>query len=191
MEKQYLQFLSPEWVNILHHTVNKANTLGLGVDMNTGTGWPFGGPQIKPENAATKLITQQYKLKAGEKLTETIKVKEAKQDFAQLQALTAYGNNGEVLNLLSKVEADGTLNWSPDSGSWDIYAAFAGKTRQMVKRAAPGGEGFTLDHLDKNAVDVYLKRFSDAFGSKPQGIRSFFNDSYEVYGATWTPTFFQ
>jgi hypothetical protein len=190
-EKQYLQFLSPEWVNILHHTVNKANTLGLGVDMNTGTGWPFGGPQIKPENAATKLITQQYKLKAGEKLTETIKVKEAKQDFAQLQALTAYGNNGEALNLLSKVQADGSLNWSPDSGSWDIYAAFVGKTRQMVKRAAPGGEGFTLDHLDKNAVDVYLKRFSNAFGGKPQGVRSFFNDSYEVYGATWTPTFFQ
>ncbi|ARS40670.1 glycoside hydrolase [Sphingobacteriaceae bacterium GW460-11-11-14-LB5] len=190
-EKQYLQFLSPEWMNILHHTVNKANTLGLGVDMNTGTGWPFGGPQIKPENAATKLITQQYTLKAGEKLTEAIQVKEAKQDFAQLQALTAYGNNGEVLNLLSKVQADGSLNWSPTSGSWDIYAAFAGKTRQMVKRAAPGGEGFTLDHLDKNAVDVYLKRFSDAFGSKPQGVRSFFNDSYEVYGATWTPTFFQ
>lgn len=190
-EKQYLQFLSPEWMNILHHTVDRANTLGLGVDMNTGTGWPFGGPQIKPENAATKLITQQYKLKAGEKLTETIKVKEAKQDFAQLQALTAYGNNGEVLNLLSKVQADGSLNWSPGSGSWDIYAAFAGKTRQMVKRAAPGGEGFTLDHLDKNAVDVYLKRFSDAFGGKPQGVRSFFNDSYEVYGATWTPTFFQ
>lgn len=190
-EKQYLQFLSPEWMNILHHTVNKANTLGLGVDMNTGTGWPFGGPQVKPENAATKLITQQYTLKAGEKLTEAIQVKEAKQDFAQLQALTAYGNNGEVLNLLSKVQADGSLNWSPISGSWDIYAAFAGKTRQMVKRAAPGGEGFTLDHLDKNAVDVYLKRFSDAFGSKPQGVRSFFNDSYEVYGATWTPTFFQ
>ncbi|MBB6239277.1 hypothetical protein HDC90_003929 [Pedobacter sp. AK013] len=190
-EKQYLQFLSPEWMNILHYTVNKANTLGLGVDMNTGTGWPFGGPQIKPENAATKLITQQYTLKAGEKLTEAIKIKEAKQDFAQLQALTAYGTNGEVLDLFSKVQADGSLNWSPHHGSWDIYAAFAGKTRQMVKRAAPGGEGFTLDHLDKNAVDVYLKRFSDAFGSKPQGIRSFFNDSYEVYGATWTPTFFQ
>nr|WP_276902507.1 glycosyl hydrolase [Pedobacter kyonggii] len=190
-EKQYLQFLSPEWMDILHYTVNKANTLGLGVDMNTGTGWPFGGPQIKPENAATKLITQQYTLKAGEKLTEAIKVKEAKQDFAQLQALTAYGAKGEVLDLFSKVQANGSLNWSPSSGSWDIYASFAGKTRQMVKRAAPGGEGFTLDHLDKNAVDVYLKRFSDAFGDKPQGIRSFFNDSYEVYGATWTPTFFQ
>lgn len=190
-EKQYLEFLSPAWMNSLHFTVNKANALGLGVDMNTGTGWPFGGPQIKPENAATKLIIQQYALKAGEKLSEVIKVKEAKQDFALLQAVTAYSENGEVLDLLVKVQPDGKLSWSPGSGTWNIYAAFAGKTRQMVKRAAPGGEGFTLDHLDKNSVDVYLKRFTDAFNNKPQGIRSFFNDSYEVYGANWTPTFFQ
>jgi len=190
-EKQYLDFLSPAWMNSLHFTVNKANALGLGVDMNTGTGWPFGGPQIKPENAATKLIIQQYVLKAGEKLSETIKIKEAKQDFAPLQAVTAYSESGEVLNLFSKVQPNGTLNWSPVSGNWTIYAAFSGKTRQMVKRAAPGGEGFTLDHLDKNSVNVYLKRFTDAFNNKPQGIRSFFNDSYEVYGATWTPSFFQ
>ncbi|WP_316798136.1 glycosyl hydrolase [Pedobacter frigidisoli] len=190
-EKQYLQFLSPQWMDILHFTVKKANALGMGVDMNTGTGWPFGGPQVKPENAATKLIIQDYELKAGEKLNEGIKVKEAKQDFARLQALTAYGPNGETENILGAVQQDGTLNWSPKSGTWKIYAAFAGKTRQMVKRAAPGGEGFTLDHLDRQSVNVYLKRFTDAFGNQPQGIRSFFNDSYEVYGATWTPTFFE
>lgn len=189
-EKQYLQFLSPQWMDMLHFTVKKANALGMGVDMNTGTGWPFGGPQIKPEYAATKLIIQDYELKAGEKLNEAVKVKEAKQDFAQLQALTAYGPNGEAENILAAVQPDGALNWSPKLDTWKIYAAFAGKTRQMVKRAAPGGEGFTLDHLDQQSVNVYLKRFSDAFKNKPQGIRSFFNDSYEVYGATWTPTFF-
>ncbi|TCD05630.1 glycoside hydrolase [Pedobacter frigidisoli] len=189
-EKQYLQFLSPAWMNALHYTIKESNTLGLGVDMNTGTGWPFGGPQVKPENAATKLIIQDYKLSAGEKLSENLKVKEAKQDFAKLQAVTAYGPNGETEDLLSSVQQDGALNWSPKSGVWNIYAAFAGKTRQMVKRAAPGGEGFTLDHLDKKSVDVYLKRFTDSFANKPQGVRSFFNDSYEVYGATWTPTFF-
>lgn len=189
-EKQYLQFLSPAWMDALHHTVKTANTLGMGVDMNTGTGWPFGGPQVKPEFAATKLIIQDYKLSAGEHLTEPIKVKEAKQDFAQIQALTAYGPNGETENLLPSLQTNGELSWSPKSGVWNIYAAFAGKTRQMVKRAAPGGEGFTLNHLDKKSVDVYLKRFTDSFSNKPQGIRSFFNDSYEVYGATWTPTFF-
>lgn len=189
-EKQYLQFLSPAWMDALHHTVKKANILGMGVDMNTGTGWPFGGPQITPEFAATKLIIQDYKLNAGEKLTEPIKVEEAKQDFAQLQAITAYGPNGETEDLLPSLQKNGVLSWSPKSGVWNIYAAFAGKTRQMVKRAAPGGEGFTLNHLDKKSVDVYLKRFTDSFDHKPQGIRSFFNDSYEVYGATWTPTFF-
>jgi len=189
-EQQYLQFLSPQWMNALHFTINRANALGLGVDMNTGTGWPFGGPQIKPDQAATKLIVQQYQLKAGEHLKEPIKVQENKQEAAQLQAITAYGNNGQVISLMPFLEKDGNLNWSPEKGTWEIYAAFAGKTRQLVKRSAPGGEGFTLDHLDKNAVNVYLDRFTNAFEKKPQGIRAFFNDSYEVYGATWTPSFF-
>ncbi|WP_443938980.1 glycosyl hydrolase [Pedobacter sp. MW01-1-1] len=189
-EQKYIQFLSSEWTHMLDYTVNQAKAYGMGVDMNTGTGWPFGGPQIKLENAATKLIVQNYTLKAGEKLNEAIKVKENKQEFASLQALTAYSDKGEAVDLMNLVKEDGTLSWSPASGTWQIYAAFAGKTRQMVKRAAPGGEGFTLDHLDKKSVDVYLERFTKAFNGKPQGVRSFFNDSYEVYGANWTPTFF-
>lgn len=188
-ENRYISFLSPEWIAALHFTVTKANSLGMGVDMNTGTGWPFGGPQIKPENAATKLITRKFKLNGGEKLSEPIEINERDQDFAKLQALTAYSDKGEVLNLLPLVQDNKVLNWSPTSGQWEIYAAFAGKTHQKVKRAAPGGEGFTLDHLDGNSVNIYLKRFTDAFAKKPPGVRAFFNDSYEVFGATWTPTF--
>ncbi|WP_442591186.1 glycosyl hydrolase [Pedobacter sp. AW31-3R] len=188
-EQQYVPFLSPRWVDLLKFTVKKADDLQLGIDMNTGTGWPFGGPQVSTEIAASKLITQQYRLKAGERLREPVKVSGGKQDDAVLQALTAYGNKGEVLALLSFIQADGTLNWSPAKGSWELYAVFSGKTRQMVKRAAPGGEGFSLDHLDKNAVNLYLKRFDEAFDYKSQGVRTFFNDSYEVFGATWTPAF--
>lgn len=190
-EKRYIDFLSPKWMDMLHYTVQKSNSLGMGVDMNTGTGWPFGGPQVKPEHAATKLIVQEYELRSGQRLNEAIKVKDPKQDAAKLQAVTAYGSKGEVLDLLNKVDANGMLNWTGGIGNWKLYAAFAGKTRQEVKRAAPGGRGFTLDHLDKNAVTNYLNRFDSAFGDKPQGIRAFFNDSYEVYGANWTPGFFK
>ncbi|WEK20169.1 MAG: glycosyl hydrolase [Candidatus Pedobacter colombiensis] len=189
-EKRYIDFLSPRWVEMLRYTVQKSNTLGMGVDMNTGTGWPFGGPMVKPEDAATKLIVQQYELKPGQKLTEAIKVKEARQNVAKLQAVTAYGSNGEVLDLFNKVDAGGILNWTAGDGNWTLYAAFSGKTRQEVKRAAPGGQGLTVDHLDKTAVTNYLSRFDNAFGNKSQGVRAFFNDSYEVYGANWTPTFF-
>ena len=63
-----------------------------------------------------------------------------------------------------------------------------GKTKQKVKRAAPGGEGFVIDHFDKGAVARYFERFDTAFAN--QGVaapKNFFNDSYEVYGADWTP----
>jgi len=191
-ENRYLQFLSPQWMSALDFTIQKAKTLGMGVDMNTGTGWPFGGPQIKAADAAAKLIVQTYKLEAGKPFTDKIVVNDPRQKNvgAPLQALTAYGDKGEVLNILDKVSPDGTLNWAPTAGSWTIYAAFSGKTLQQVKRAAPGGEGYVMDHLSKNAVDTYLKRFDDAFKGKSPGIGSFFNDSYEVYGASWSPGFF-
>jgi hypothetical protein len=191
-ENRYLQFLSPQWMSALDFTITKAHSLGMGVDMNTGTGWPFGGPQIKSENAAAKLIVQDYKITAGQDFTQKIVLNDDKQKAAgsPLQALTACGDKGEVIDLLSKVSADGTLNWKPAPGNWQLFAAFSGKTFQQVKRAAPGGEGNVMDHLSKPAVDIYLKRFDDAFGGKSPGIGSYFNDSYEVYGANWSPDLF-
>jgi len=37
------------------------------VDMNNGTGWPFGGPGVSLEDAATKAIFQHYTVAAGKK----------------------------------------------------------------------------------------------------------------------------
>ena len=189
-ENRYLQFLSPQWMKALTFTVAKAGSLGMGVDMNTGTGWPFGGPQINSANAAAKLIIQTYKLTAGQPFTDKVVVNDSKQAGAPLQALTAYGDNGEVLSLANNVAPNGTLNWQPAKGNWALYAAFSGKTLQQVKRAAPGGEGNVMDHMSKQAVEIYLERFDDAFKGKSPGIGAFFNDSYEVYGATWSAGFF-
>ncbi len=62
------------------------------------------------------------------------------------------------------------------------------RTRQKVKRAAPGGEGFVIDHFDRQSVENYLKHFDQAFGQSGVNYpHTFFNDSYEVYGADWTP----
>jgi hypothetical protein len=191
-ENRYLPYLSPQWLNSLGFTVQQAGRLGMGVDLTMGTGWPFGGPHVTPAHAATKLVIQQYSLRARQSLAEKIVVQDPKQREAGavLQALTAYGDNGEILDLSGRVAPDGTLAWQPQSGAWELYAAFSGKTRQMVKRAAPGGEGYTLDHLSRPAVDAYIDRFEGAFAGKPAGIRAFYNDSYEVYGADWSPEFF-
>jgi hypothetical protein len=55
-EDRYIEFLSPKWVEMLEHVGNEAKRLGLGVDMATGTGWPFGGPWVVPADANTKAV---------------------------------------------------------------------------------------------------------------------------------------
>lgn len=51
-EKNFIHFLSPKWLEMLEYTVKEAQKLHLGLDMTLGTGWPFGGIDIKPEHAA-------------------------------------------------------------------------------------------------------------------------------------------
>ena len=191
-ESRYIEFLSPQWIDHLQFTGRTADSLGMGLDMTLGTGWPFGGPQVTPEHAAAKLIVQSYTSAAGKKLSEPIIVKDSKQQpfNTKLQALMAYGPKGEIQDITNNVIEKGELNWTPESGTWQLFAAFLGRTGQMVKRAAPGGAGLTLNHLSDQAVQAYLNRFNLAFKNNNYGVRAFYNDSYEVYGADWSDNFF-
>ncbi|HVT85812.1 MAG TPA: glycosyl hydrolase, partial [Chitinophagaceae bacterium] len=108
-----------------------------------------------------------------------------------LTAAIAYDKNGKAIDITDKVAADGTLNWRADSnGPWQIVAAFNAKTLQLVKRAALGGDGLVLDHFSGTALDHYFKSFDSAFAASSYKVNAFFNDSYEVFGANWTPDFF-
>lgn len=51
-EKENISYLSPQWLEVMQHTIREGKRLGLGVDMTTGTGWPFGGPNVTPAMAA-------------------------------------------------------------------------------------------------------------------------------------------
>lgn len=44
--------LSPEWMDAFGTAVRLAGEKGMGVDLTTGSGWCFGGPQLKPEEGA-------------------------------------------------------------------------------------------------------------------------------------------
>ena len=137
-DKNNIDFLSPRWMQALKDVQDISKPLGIEVDMNCGTGWPFGGPQVSLEQAACKAIFK-----------------------------------------------DSIVNGK------NIYRVEIGRTKQKVKRAAPGGEGWVVDHFDREAVRHYLERFDKAFAES--GVpypHTFFNDSYEVYRANWTPTLF-
>ncbi|WP_301704274.1 glycosyl hydrolase [uncultured Parabacteroides sp.] len=183
-----IPFLSPVWMQMLQHTRSECKRLGMETNMNAGTGWPFGGPMISLEHAATKAIFQEYAAKGGERLQVAIDVEDPKQrDIAYLNRLMAFSDKGDRIDITSKVK-NNRLDWTAPSGNWRLIALFCGKTFQQVKRAAPGGEGYVMDHFSRKAVKQYFGTFEQAFReNKVPYPHSFFNDSYEVYGADWTP----
>lgn len=191
-ERSYIPYLSPQWMKMLDYTVRQSRVLNMGVFISVGTGWPIGGPQVSINDAATKLVMQQYAITAGEPFTQKITINDAKEKtIAKLSALMAYSNRGQILDLANKVQPGGALKWIPSSGNWKLYAAFVSKTLQKVKRAAPGGEGYTLDHFSGTALRNYFKKWDTAFGANAHGVQAFYNDSYEVFNADWTPLFFR
>lgn len=61
-ETRAVPFLSPRWMELLAHTGREARRLGLGVDLATGTGWPFGGPWVAPAEGAQKIVLHEGRL---------------------------------------------------------------------------------------------------------------------------------
>ncbi len=193
-EPNELSYLSPEWMHALSIVQDEARRDTLLIDMNTGTGWPFGGPHVPIHEAAAKLVYTDTTI-SGNTLRQGVDISvrnERERPYAHLDKVMAFSHDAP-LDLTPFVAGD-TLRWdkAPHDNTYRLIAVYTSRTRQRVKRAAPGGEGYVVDHFDRQAVANYLKRFEEAFErtSTPYP-RTFFNDSYEVYGANWTPRLFE
>ncbi len=179
-EDREIPYLSPEWVEMLRHAISEANRLGLGVDMCTGTGWPFGGPHVTDEDAEDKLVIEKTTINGGRSFQTVFRVKP--------QALAAVSDTGETITLLDKLDGDGILHWTPPSGQWTLYAVTQKWAGRRVKRAAPGGAGKCINPFSATSLRRYLQRFDDSLAGLPPGaLRCEFHDSFE-YLADWSPT---
>ena len=170
-DKNDIPYLSPRWMEMLRFVEKKDKELGIETDMATGTGWPFGGPWVPLSEAACKAVFVDTIVDVKKKLMDinfTLPKKE--RNFAKLKVIKAYPVAGA-------------------NKKKRVIALYESRTRQMVKRAAPGGEGYVIDHFDSTAVAHYLAHIDSAFTASGTPFpHTFFNDSYEVYGANWTPT---
>src|SRR5690606_13930982 len=71
-EKQFIDYLSPKWMDMLSYTLQEAQQLDLGIDVAQASGWPFGGPWVKEEDASKYLAYKKYTLQSGKSLIEPI-----------------------------------------------------------------------------------------------------------------------
>jgi hypothetical protein len=168
---------------MLRHCLDEGARLDLGVDMTMGTGWCFGGPDIRAEEASAAVVVHHMPLAAGQKLTATF-------DRAATQALMAFDAAGKSVDLRPLLAADGTVDWTAPPGAWTVWQV-SEKPAGNVKRAAPGGDGYMLDPFGRGGVTRFLARFTRVFdawdGPKP---RAMYQDSFE-YPGNWSPELFE
>lgn len=172
-DKNDIPYLSPKWMDMLRYTEAENNRLDIETDMATGTGWPFGGPWVPLREAACKAV-----------FVDTIV--SARTDIKSIDFLVP---QKERLYSTFRLAKSFAVKGQPDKQR--VIALYEGRTRKMVERAAPGGEGYVIDHFDSTAVAHYLAHIDSAFtASKTPFPHTFFNDSYEEHKADWTPTLF-
>ena len=194
-EANNIPYLSDKWMSMLRETQTYGKAYGIEIDMATGTGWPFGGPWVPLEESANRVIFVDTVFcgKVIKGLPLAVAAKDRKN--SRLQKVMAYGpiDGYRVVVDVTDNVADGKLTWTaPVDTDWRIIAVYIRYGVMKVKRAAPGGEGLVIDHFDRTAVANYLKHIETAFERTGTPYpRTFFNDSYEVSEATWTPTLFQ
>lgn len=215
-EANNIPYLSDRWMEMLREVQKNGLELGIEVDMATGTGWPFGGPWVPLEESASKAVFVDTTFIGNEIQCLNLQAPKKDAPYCRLNKVMAYWR-GEPYDVTAYMH-DGKLTWSPaeqlkaqiksatnntlkkalklrlkemETAQWRVIAVYCRFGVMKVKRAAPGGMGLVIDHFDKKAVSNYLQHIEDAFErTKTPYPHTFFNDSYEVEAATWTPTLF-
>jgi hypothetical protein len=98
----------------------------------------------------------------------------------------------DVVDLTSRMRADGTLDWTPPPGTWVVLRIGYSLTGQQNRPASPEATGLEVDKLNKEYVkayfDNYLDQYKDATGGLMgrRGLQYVITDSWEAGVANWT-----
>lgn len=189
-EQQYKSFLSEEWMEMVAFTIDKAASLGLGVDITVGTGWPFGGAMVSDEDAAKQLVVKTFEQENTNQILWDFNKFLTKKNLEEIVAV--FVSDGDQQLELSDQVKNRKLEYKVKKGDWRITLIAKGPTKQKVKRAAPGGEGWVMDYFDQPSVQRYFDHFDSVFNASSFNVspRAYYHDSYEVYNANWTDQFY-
>ncbi|WP_254070908.1 glycosyl hydrolase [Pedobacter sp. L105] len=104
-----------------------------------------------------------------------------------------------IIDLTSKLQADGTLNWEAPAGNWTIMR-FVSRNNGAATRPAPvTGLGFESDKFDTVALNAHLNKYIGTLLKKvgksdPKlagGLKRLHMDSWEMGSQNWTANFRQ
>jgi hypothetical protein len=178
-----LSYMSPEFLDAVNFANKTAQSMGMRVDITLGSGWPYGGPKTTLALSAGRLKVISLPITTAKFTSPHLA------DGDSLIAAFAVAGTEKSFDPASAQRIDlETGNIPTAAGTRTALVFVASHTRQAVKRAAAGAEGYVLDHFSRTAIDEHLTDVAapllNAFGQKPP--YAVFSDSLEVYSSDWT-----
>ena len=103
---------------------------------------------------------------------------------------------GQVIELTSKLSADGRLTWDVPAGNWTIVRLGRTVTGQTTRPAPQPGLGFESDKFSKAALDAHFANFTERLlkttgepKGNGKGIVGLHFDSWEMSSQNWSGNF--
>jgi hypothetical protein len=101
-EDKFINYLSPEWMDMFTHTLKEAERLDLGIELANTSGWPFGGPWVETADACKNINYKTWSLKTGESLNEKI-------EFIQQALVRPVGEQPVMTKLIDPISKNDNL----------------------------------------------------------------------------------
>ena len=192
---EYLELASPEWYEMVKHSIIECKRLGLEFSLCTG-----GAPWITPDDSQQKLVFSEIKAEGTEQITtvlpysnDTRKGNDGLPVYYRDISLLAMPDKevvlkSEIIDISAFMDNNGKLTWDVPEGSWKIIRF--GHTSNFKTM----NEFKFLDHTRTDVYDNYFKKhFGNLFDSMTADERSAVKyiqtDSYEVGVAGWNQHF--
>jgi hypothetical protein len=99
----------------------------------------------------------------------------------------------DVIDITEKMHPDGTLDWTPPEGKWQVLRIGYSLLGITNHPATPEATGLEVDKLDRRFVKDYFEKYLDSYKETvgademgKKGIRYVINDSWEAGSQNWT-----
>ncbi|MES2277484.1 MAG: glycosyl hydrolase [Bacteroidota bacterium] len=202
MNYKEFEWLSDEWLGLIDFTLQAAKERGIICDIIMGSGWPFGAETLAKEEQTqimalgtkdvtgpqTLTITRDELIKMVDPAFSAKNPKSFK-ELAYVRLAPANLDKMEsIVNLDTQVGQD-NITVNVPAGNHVLYFLVKLTGYMNVIYGAPGAAGPVLNHFNKEAVQKYLNKMSDALtpkiGLMGNKFRSVFTDSMELQGTNW------
>lgn len=203
-----LKWLSPEWSQVLKTACVGARERGMIADLLVGSGWPFGGKFLKPDQTIERMAVNYKDIKGSQVISLNVsdleddlpneylsgrleKESERTLTFVRLFPQNINSTN-QIINLKPLI-SNNLIQYQVPEGNYRLVWGVLQKGYREVVHGTLGAEGPTMNHLDSEVTLAFLNRLKEIeieLGIPlAELIRALFCDSMELAGSNWCKDF--